>query len=498
MQNSTMTGVARNTSIMFVQQLVTWVSSFVLLILLPRYLGPVEYGRLFLAVSIVDMFRVLVTYGGNYLIAKNVSRDRQSTGQVVVDAIAFRTAFGVVALLGIGVFCLFTDYPVITQTLIVINGIGLLWYGTGVVLFAGFQGHELLKFTSAGAMAERIFISVTGVVALWLGGGTIIMSVIYILGNLLNAVVLGSFIRRITPSLPRVNWGSTISQIRDGVPYFLFAVFSIIFYRIDSVMLSKMSPETVVGWYGGAYRLFDVLNFLPYIFTLAVYPVLSRLWSEEEEAHRRTTRKSVEFIVLAGIPVMVGMIGFAPQVINDVMGWNGFGPSITVLRVLCTGILFLYVDMVLGTTLLSSDRQKHFSLISLAAIPVNVGLNWLLIPWFQSTEGNGGIGAAVATSATELFIMIAIITQMPQGILAGMNLAAIGKGFASGGIMAAAIWGMMELGLPWPLAVVASPLVYAGSILLLRTLEPTELELLRTQVVTRLVSKLRGTPVSPE
>ncbi len=121
------------------------------------------------------------------------------------------------------------------------------------------------------------------------------------------------FLKRVTSFFPKVNWRDITTQVKEGLPYFLLAIFGTIYYRIDSIMLSKMVPEPVVGWYGGAYRLFDMLNFFPVIFTTAIFPVLSRLWGREEQAHKRTTQRSLEFMILIGIPVSIGAIVICRQ-----------------------------------------------------------------------------------------------------------------------------------------------------------------------------------------
>ena len=90
-------GVARSTSIVMLQYVVTWGASFAAMMFIPRYLGPVEYGRLYLGLSIVSLFRVFVEYGGNYLVAKEVSRNPENTAQIVVDAVAFRLILAMLA-----------------------------------------------------------------------------------------------------------------------------------------------------------------------------------------------------------------------------------------------------------------------------------------------------------------------------------------------------------------------------------------------------------------
>jgi O-antigen/teichoic acid export membrane protein len=472
-------GVARNTSIMLFQQVITWASTFLLMLFLPRYLGPVEYGKLFLALSITQIFQTLISYGGGYLVAKDVSRSRQDTAQILVDAVSFRLIFGIVAIACMVFFSYWVEYPGTVKVLLVISGLTLLWQGGSTALYASYQGHELMQYTSAAAVVDRVFVSIVGVIALLLGAHVIVIAIIMTVGSLLYFIVLAGFLRKIITSLPKVNWAGVVRQIKDGAPYFLFTVFSSVYYRIDSLMLSKMTPEAVMGWYGGAYRLFEAFNFLPSIFTLALYPVVSRLWSEEGQTHRRTTQKSLEFMIIAGVPVTAFGIVFGRQIIQFFYGLADYSPSVIVLQVLSAGLLLLYVDMVLGTTLLASDRQLKLSVLSLSAIPLNVLLNYVLIPLYQTRGGNGGVGAAIATGLTEIFIMLVALKLLPQGILRGFRFSVVARSILSGLVMSAALVLMGFVGVPWLARLFVGLVLYFISQFILGTFEPSEREFVR-------------------
>jgi O-antigen/teichoic acid export membrane protein len=464
---------------MLFQQIITWGSTFLLMLFLPRYLGPVEYGRLYLAGSLVEIFRVLVSYGGNYLVAKHVSRSPENTGQVLVDAAAFRFIFAIISIGLIIGFAHLVDYPAEVRVLMSISGIALLWAGASIALYASYQGHELLKYTSAGAIAERVFTSVACIAALLLGGGAQSMILLMLVGSFLNFAVLAGFSRKIVQKLPRVNWSDAKNQIREGLPYFLFAIFGTIYYRIDSLMLSRFAPEEVVGWYGGGYRLFDAMNFLPYIFSNAIYPVLARLWTTEELTHKRTMHKSLEFMILAGVPIAAGVIVYAGKLVHLFYGTANYENSIIVLQILSCGLVFLYVDMVLGTTLLAADKQRRLSYVSLSAIFVNVTLNYFLIPFFQSHFGNGGIGSALATVSTEFYVLMAALRLLPSGLMSDFRFSVLFKAIGAGCAMGVVAFTLLQTPIPWVIHALLCPVLYVGALLVLRTFEPEERIFLR-------------------
>jgi O-antigen/teichoic acid export membrane protein len=486
-------GLAKNTTIMMVQQVFTWGSTFLLMLYLPRIVGPVAYGRLFVATSVTEIFRVLITFGGPSLVAKTVSRSPGNTPQILVDAMGFRFLLTIISLLAVNVFAYLAGYPDETRMLIAICGLTLLWQPPITALFGCYQGHELIKYISYASVAERVFTAIVGVSALLMGANVVIIAVVMLAASLLNFSILVTFGRRVASFIPRINWKGSFEQMRVGTPYFLFSALSIIYYRIDSVMLSKMTPDSVVGWYGGAYRLFDTMAFVPTIFSFVVFPVLARLWEKEGDAHKRTTHKSLEYVIIAGIPIGIGVIILAKEFVSLFYGLTGYGPSVQLLQILTMSLIFLYVDIILGTTLLASDKQRQLSIVSLCAIPVNVGLNLIFIPHFQTRMGNGAIGAAVATGITEFCVMCAYLGLMPKGILTGFRYQVLAKTLASGLVMGGGIWLVGIVGIPSYITILIAPMIYAVPLFLLRTFEKAEtdflLGFLRTKSLRRLFKR---------
>jgi O-antigen/teichoic acid export membrane protein len=485
-------GVARNTSIMFVQQIVTWGSTFLLMLIMPRYLGPVEFGWLFLAISLTQIFRVIVDYGGNYLVAKNVARSPERSAQILVDAVGFRTVLSVVSIGLIIPFTFLAGYAATPRLIIVIFSIGLLWQGAITGLYATYQGREMMQYTSIGAMAERVFNSIAVITAILLGAGVVVIAILFEVGAIMQFLALAGFRKKIASVLPRIDWKDTASQIRDGLPYFLFTVFSMVYYRIDSVMLSKMSPEEVVGWYGGACRFFETMHFFPFIFSTAIYPVLSRLWTEESNTHTRAIQKSLQFMVLAGVPITIGLVCFSRDIVGLFYGLGQYGPAVPVLQILSAGLIVMYIDMVLGTTLLSSDRQKQQSILALCAIPVKLGLNYFLISYTQARYGNGALGAALSTVLTEVGLMVCMLNMIPRAIFRGFPYRAVGKALAAGACMGGVVLLSRFAGFHWIGAALLSSAAYGIVLVTARTMEPVEIEFFRSFLTLKNLKRARN------
>ena len=473
--------VSRTIGVLSLTKVLTWVSSSALMFVLPRFLGPEEYGRLFLGTSIVMILGVVVDFGREYSVAKAISREREKAGWIVVNAVSARTLIGVAAYIGMIIFAAVVHYPPEVRLILIILGIALFWRGASGVLWSFFQGIEMMKYPSYGGIIESFSVAILSIAALMAGAGATTLAGVMLLCGFINVLVCSGFAWRLLGRLPRIDWHEAGRLLKQGFPYFLNSLFGIIYYRVGTVMLSLMTSDAVVGWYGAAIRLFDILMFIPSIFSISVFPVLARHW-EDKDALSRMTKKSIDFILLTGIPIAVGTIAFASPIINLIFGFKGYAHSVAVMRVFGAGLLLVYIDMMLGTTLLATDKQRQLSISAFLAIFVNVGLNFWLIPATQAHFGNGGIGAGIATVVTEFFILLTMLAMMPRHILRGSTIGVQMKAIAAGAAMGLVAWGMLAAGIHWIASGIVSCGVYVGVVFLLKAVQPHELSLISAAI----------------
>lgn len=472
--------VAKNTTVMMFSQVVTWASSFVLMLYLPRYLGSETYGQLFLAISLTAIFQIVIEFGGGYFIAKEVSRDAEQVPVLLSNSVAIRFLLwfaGFILLLWISVSL---GYSQTVIALIYILGFSKLWEALGKVFYSTYQGLEMMRYPAVGAMVERVTVTGLSVLALLMGANVVVIAILMALSTLLNFAVLSTLMKKIVPYLRFPKKEEMLRIARASVPYFVWMICSVIYYRIDAVMLSLMTPAVVVGWYGAAYRFFDVLMFLPSIFSLALLPALSKLWNNDHYALAMTTQKSLQFIIFAGIPVSIGVYAFSQEIIEFFFGAAEYGPSILLLKIFSTGLLLVYIDFVLGTALFAADRQRQWTLTAFCAMLLNPLLNYFFIPFTQVHTGNGGIGAAIATVVTEFFVMVMALTFLPQTVVQKSTCEFLYKSFAAGMLMVGTLWLLQGTGVPWFLTGAIALAVYLAGLMTLNAIDSSELNFLRS------------------
>lgn len=472
--------VSRNFSVMFGAQIITWISGFVLLYFLPRYLGAEDFGRLYLALSILMIIGLLIDFGGNYLIPKEVARSKQNGKNILSSYLILRVLLWILSLGIVILLARILGYSNQVYFLILVLAISKLWEGGVTAFHSYFQGIERMEYPSIANITERVFVAFFAVLALILGGDSLVIAIIMTVGVLLNLFVVTWF----SKDFVKVSWKfdkKIFKLFSSGTPYFLFSVFSVIYYRVDAIMISAMTTDTVTGWYGGAFRFFDIVMVLPMIYMAAIFPVFSRLWDDKNGMLEKSVSESLRLMILLGIPVSIIIYLFSSQIIDFFMGLEMYGASVIILQIFAVSIPIIYIDIILGGAILgAADKQKSWAVAGFLAIFVNIGINYWLIPYTQASFGNGGIGAAIATLATELFVMGFAIALLPKSYLAGFRFSHFYKPTIASLLMLASGLAMVAIGLHWIVAILLCCVVYTVGLFLLKTFNGSEIELIKS------------------
>jgi len=434
------TSILSNTKTMFVAQLITWTSSFFLMMFLPRYLGADAYGRLYFAMSLTMLGGLIIDLGLSSFFVKEVARDKSIVNMFFMNGIGLRIITWLIAM-GVMLFYVYlTGHTSELITLLLILGFQKLLETISDLAHRIFQSFEQLSYRSIAVIIERVTLAVISVSMLLLGYGVITIAFVMTFSSMLNFLTCLYLLPRLVTLKFFVTPSSWSKLIRGSLPFLIASFFSFVYYRIDVIMLSAMTNDRVVGWYGAPYKLFDTMMFFPSILQMAVFPVFSRLWKQSRENFILSARRSLDITIIVGFAITFCLVTLARQIVDFLFGIEHYENSVILLQGLALTLPLVYANFIIGTVDTSSDKQKELSIASIIATFINIGLNFLLIPFFQKSNGNGAIGATIATLITEVCVMIMFIYLLPSGCFNRKNLFVIIKSFTAAIISGTLLW----------------------------------------------------------
>jgi O-antigen/teichoic acid export membrane protein len=168
-------------------------------------------------------------------------------------------------------------------------------------------------------------------------------------------------------------------------------VVSLMFHRMDILMLGRMVDEAEVGRYGAAVRIIDVLVLMPRVMATAAFPAMRRtLDAEGRELTAMLVAKALRLTLLLCSAVALAVWILAPWALLWVTG-REFVSATPTLRILAFGVLLQAASYVFARLLVALERERDFLLIGILSLLCNFALNLVWIPRY------GIDGAALAT-----------------------------------------------------------------------------------------------------
>jgi len=162
-------------------------------------------------------------------------------------------------------------------------------------------------------------------------------------------------------------------------------------YRLDILMLKKLSVLEEVGFYSLAMQIAEQLWHIPYAIENVV---LSRSAnSKDNEFVHKTVASMFRVSLLTGLVLSIVIFFAAPFIVPWVFG-DEFIQSVPMIQVVLPGILILVGFRILNSRLTGMGKPQIAIYTFVPALIINFVLNLFLIPAY------GGIGAAWSTNVS--------------------------------------------------------------------------------------------------
>jgi O-antigen/teichoic acid export membrane protein len=471
--------VARNAFWLLFTQLLNTPMSVLLNALTARGLGAEEFGTLYLASTFVGFAALLGELGQGGALQAAVAHGPREADVLVGSSLAMRLGGFVFAhaSLGVGILVLGYSREVCIAAAILSLQTLAAHFGSSASLTA--RGLERTDLVAANTVIYQVMNAVCVIPTLLLGGKLTALLVAQLVAAVGGAAIDWGLLRRIGVRIRLPDLSHVRALLHEGSGFLFLGVVLALQSNVDAVILSKLAPENVIGWHAAARRLVGFLIFPVVAVGGSLYPTLCRLRTESPAAMQGTMRSALKIVAFLVIPVALGC-GLFAEIGIQIFSRESYGPAVDNVRVLSVFVFVLYFSMVLGTYLNALGKQRQWAFVQLACVAVSAALDPVLIPYFQRTHGNGGLGVAIATCTSELLMLVAACVLAPRGLFERTLLRPLALAALSGGAMAFVAWLLRWLS-PWLAAPVAVS-AYAVALRVTGALDDEQLATLRELV----------------
>lgn len=385
--------VAKNVFSLFTGHLISQLLGFCVIVYVARKLGANQFGVLVFTAAFVSYFKLLTDWGVTTLAIRDIAREKRLTQEYAGSITVIGLFFSVIAFLILFIITKLLHFSQLKNQLILLYGIA--FFPTVLNLSWVFNAHEKMEYQGLLQVVGAIFYFIGAFLFLYYLPSAIVIPLAYIASSLIVSLIsLLLFLRFFGKPRLKIDLNYWKNFIISALPFGASLIATLIYYNFDTIMLSFMKGDTVVGRYNAAYKIIFVLLALVTFYAQAIFPIFSQRSKVYLAELSSIFRQSVKLIVVVSIPLVVGGMMLAPVLISTFFGAE-YANAIPAFQILICSITFAYLGRIYYTGLLSCEKQSIYLRIVILSAAINLVLNFILIPPFSL------YGAAIATLTTE-------------------------------------------------------------------------------------------------
>ncbi|MHB9112506.1 MAG: flippase [Thermoleophilia bacterium] len=394
---TTKSRVPLNAILLSSSQLVRAAIGFLFFLFLARRLGPEDFGKYMFAFSLAEIFSILGDLGLHEYSIREIARRPKLLKERLPGILVLKTLLSSTsAIIMLAILPLLgkdraTSLAVVAFAL---AQIGYSWFYASTIAFAARQDLHIQAFLW---LMEKVLFAAAGVAVILATGSDFVLvafsnTFVQFFGGALAVAIAwrkyGPWVR----SLHRDQWSR---YLKAAIPFGLIVAFYLVYFRIDSVMISFFRGDVEVGQYGAAYNLVSALMFLPAGLVAALFPRLAGSYNSPDDNLDGPFQKAARWLLALSMPMAVGIWLLADPLVLSLLG-ETYQPAAAALAVLGWVLPVWFLTFLQGNILTIVERQKSVAAVGFANMLLNVGLNLFIIPRYGFT------GAAVTTLITEV------------------------------------------------------------------------------------------------
>lgn len=400
--------VIKQTSWQLIGKIFTSLSTIIILSALSRVYGEEGVGSYTLVLTYISFFFVIADLGLNAYVLPELIVDTQNSEKQNLATNSWQKLLGlrvtlsmilvVVAILGLP---LLPYYGVDFRWAVILGSLGIVGNGVFISANALFQSKLRYDFSVISTIGGGIFYTGCGLVLIQAGVGISWIIAVNMVGWLICGMIALYFVYKLVGTVsPRFDFDYSKDLLLGAWPISLSLVLNLIYFKIDTFILSWYRSIGEVGVYNLGYSPFQALLVLPTFIMNGFYPILLK---NKERGNKEFRNLILQFSgILFFLSIFVTFIIFylSPFIINIISGYDGFVDSPKILQILSLGFVAYFLSALYMWVMVTLKQYKLMVSVYLIGLLVNLLLNILFIP------GYGYFAAAWSTVISEYLILL--------------------------------------------------------------------------------------------
>lgn len=400
----------RNTSWLFVDKVVRLGAVLVTSVFVTRYLGPELFGQLNYAGAFVGIFYALTSMGLNDILIRDLVRRPDRKDKLLGTAAVIK--FGGAAILFLVVMALALLKQMDTTTLLMVLLIAAAEFLKPYVVVELYFYSQVKGRTAAKVNIIQVLITSGFRLALiFVHAPLLWFALSYIVEMAVGAVGFLIAYRREGASWRswRVSKQTTLYLLRQSWPLLIYGLALFVQAKIDQVMIGDLLRNTLgeaaanaeVGQYSAALKMIEALGFVPSIVVASLAPAIVRARTRDRKLYQDRLVNQYRLMFILFLVVAVPLYFLAEPIMVLLYG-EAYRAAGYLLSLFAIRLFFTNMGVAKASFITNESLFKYSLVTAVIGAVLNISLNYLLIPTYQSI---GAIWAMIGSFFVSIFLV---------------------------------------------------------------------------------------------
>jgi len=387
---------------MIADKLTRFFSTFLVGILLVRYLGADQFGQYSYALSIAALFGAISSLGLDRLTVRELLLRPADKENILGTVFLLRLSGSALAFVFSILFTFFLGDELITIIMVSVISFSFMFQSAFVVDFF-FQSLVKSKYSAIPQIIGLLLSSIIKLLLIlfhfqliWFIFSVALESLLIGIGLFLSFKFQGLKISGWRFNLPMAK-----KMLSDSWPLILSGIAVSVYMKTGQIMVKKMLNVQELGYYSAAIRICESWYFLPVAISNSLFPAIMSAKSTSKEVYSNRIQKLYDLMSFLAISIAIPITIFSEDIIRLLYGQT-FTPASGVLTIYVWAGISVFLGVASGQFLIAENLTKISFYRTLLGGFLNIVLNYLLIPKFGIT------GSALATLISYSFAVFSI------------------------------------------------------------------------------------------
>lgn len=479
---STLKTLVKNTGVLFLSQMISYVLAFFYTLYSARYLGTSNFGIISFATAISGLFAIFTDLGLSTLTVREVARDKSKTAKYLGNHGMIKLILSFTTMILLILFVNNGSFDETTRYVVYLIGSSVIINAFSGVFTSMFGAYEQMEYQSIAEILNATIMFIGVLVCVFTKQSVIQVAMVYVIASV--TVLLFNF------TFCTKNYGLIRFQvdlkfwkylIYHAFPLAITSIFALISFKMNTILLNMLTNSSVVGEYTAAFNLMQALIFIPTVFSTAIMPIFAKFYVNSPEKLEYSYQKSLKYLTMLSMPISMGTLVLSSKIIFFMYG-SEYVNTIPILELIIWALPAIFLSYILGTSIASINKQHETIKATFICLLISTIGNYVLIGLF------GGVGAALVTVINEVSMVIFYMYIMHKyGYTVGLKSIII-KPFIASLIMGIVIY-LLNIEL-FP-SIIIGMIIYLIATILIGVLDEEDKGIIKQLIPPKIINKIK-------